>query len=336
MSNMRAWTLHGLPELVDKLGGDSRSMLQQFHISHRQLYSDDATLPSLTFIKLLEACAEQLNSRDFGLKLGYEIGPESMGPVALIAKHCKDVQEAMQAIVKYMHSFLPSLQFVSQPMNQDAYSLVYELQETQAGAARQLMEWGIGVGVRHLQLLVGSNARPYSIHFSHSPLLPINFYRRFFGCPVYFGQEFTSLNIRINDLNKELTLSDPKTKKILADYIERMTSDIDGNLEAQLRASIRSLLPTGRCKLKVIADKYAVSLRTMQRKLEVENIKFNVLLDEVRRELFLVYIAEKSMPMSRVAAMLGYQEQSSLCHACKRWFGKAPNSMRDQLVQAAS
>lgn len=334
MTNMRAWTLHGLPEMVEKLGGDSRDLLRQFHISPRQLYSDDATLPSLTFIRLLETCAEQLDARDFGLKLGYEIGPESLGPVALIAKHCQTGQEALQAVIKYMHSFLPSIQLVSTPLNQDAYSLVYELQENRAGHGRQLMEWGIGVGVRHLQLLVGSHTRPYSIHFSHSPLLPINYYRRFFGCPVYFGQEFTSLDMRISDLEKKLSLSDPKTKRILTDYIDRMTSESSGGLEEQLRGSIRSLLPTGRCKLKIIADKYAVSLRTMQRKLEAENIKFNELVDEVRRDLFLSYLEEKNMPLSQIAAMLGYMEQSSLSHASQRWFGKAPNSIREQLINS--
>ncbi|MEX1665280.1 AraC family transcriptional regulator [Zhongshania arctica] len=333
MGYMRAWTLHGLPEMVDKLGGNSRALLQQFQISPRQLENEDATLPSATFIKLLEACADELGVPDFGLRLGYEIGPGTLGPVALIAKHCENGQEAVSAIIKYLHVFLPAIKLGIQPLNNNADSLIYELQETRAGRSRQFLEWGIGVGARHLQILTGSQSRPHSIHFSHSPLLPINHYRRFFGCPVYFGQEFNSLDMRLDDLRKKLAMNDPKTKEVLADYIEQMTPRGDSTLEEQVRASIRSLLPTGSCKLKIIADKYAVSLRTMQRKLEEEEIKFNDLLDDVRKELFIIYLEENHMQLSQIAALLGYKEQSSLSHACRRWFGKSPSSLFAEIRQ---
>ena len=136
------------------------------------------------------------------------------------------------------------------------------------------------------------------------------------------------MDFRIADLERPLRLNDPKTKQLLGEYIEKNTVATDASLEEQLRASIRTLLPTGRCKLKVIADQYAVSLRTMQRRLESEKLNFNDLTDEVRQELFQVYLQEKNLPLSQIAALLGYREQSSLSHACRRWFGMSPNELR--------
>lgn len=328
MSNMRAWTLHGLPEFVAELGGDTRALFRQYRLSARQLQSDDAVLPAATFIRLLETCARELDCRDFGLRLGYRLGPEALGPVALVARHCETAQEAANAIIKYLHIYMPSLRLSMAPLNDDARSLKFELRETRVGQTRQFIEWSMGVSLRHLQMLAGANARPYSIHFSHTALLPNNYYRRFFGCPVYFGQEFISMDLRIADLARPLALNDPQVKQVLADYIEKTSVADDAGLDEQLRATVRNLLPTGRCKLKVIADHYAVSLRTLQRRLNEEGINFNDLVDDVRRELVIVYLQERALPLSQVAALLGYAEQSSLSHACRRWFGAAPNQLK--------
>ena len=48
----------------------------------------------------------------------------------------------------------------------------------------------------------------------------------------------------------------------------------------------------------------------------------------VRRNRAETYLAERAIPMSHVAAMLGYAEQSSFNRACLRWFGTMPGERR--------
>ncbi len=327
-SNMRAWTLHGLPELVTELGGDVATILQQFNISRRQLESDDATLPSPTFIRLLEFCARELDCPDFGLRLGFRLGPEALGPIVMMAKHCETTGEAALAISSYLHAYIPALTLELIPLNRDARRLKFSVITTGVGSTRQFLEWCMGVSLRNLKLLVGEAATPYSIHFSHPGLLPINQYKRFFGSPVYFGEEFTSLDIRKSDLTKPLAQNDPQLKQVLADYIEKTAISSDASFEERVKSTIKSLLPTGRCKLKVIADQYSMSLRTLQRRLSAEELNFNDMMDDIRKELLDVYLQERNLPLTQVAALLGYGEQSSLTHACQRWYGKSPAQLR--------
>ncbi|WP_373095898.1 AraC family transcriptional regulator [Zhongshania sp.] len=330
-SNMRTWTLHGLPELVSELGGDVGLILQQFNISRRQLESDDATLPSPTFIRLLEFCARELKCPDFGLRLGFRLGPEALGPIVLMAKHCETAGEAALAISSYLHAYIPALTLQLAPLNQSARRLQFTVATTGVGSTRQFLEWSMGVSLRNLKLLAGDSATPYAIHFSHPALLPLNSYKRFFGSPVYFGEEFTSLDIRKSDLNKSLAQNDPQLRQVLADYIEKTAISSDASLEEQIRTTTKILLPTGRCKLKVIADQYSMSLRTLQRRLSSEGLNFNEIVDDIRKELLAVYLQERNLPLTQVAALLGYGEQSSLTHACQRWYGRSPAQLRVEL-----
>ena len=67
-----------------------------------------------------------------------------------------------------------------------------------------------------------------------------------------------------------------------------------------------------------------MSVRTLQRKLKESGQGYQALLDEVRKHLSELYLAEGKLSMSEVAFLIGYQEQSSFNHAFKGWNGMSP------------
>ena len=72
-----------------------------------------------------------------------------------------------------------------------------------------------------------------------------------------------------------------------------------------------------------------ISSRTLQRRLEDEGTSFQQLRDDTRRELAQRYLREPvSSSLSRVAELLGFEDQSNLFRACKRWFGESPGQYR--------
>ena len=78
-----------------------------------------------------------------------------------------------------------------------------------------------------------------------------------------------------------------------------------------------------------IAASLHISSRTLQRRLEDEGTSFQQLRDETRRELAQRYLREPvSSSLSRVAELLGFEDQSNLFRACKRWFGESPGQYR--------
>jgi len=71
-----------------------------------------------------------------------------------------------------------------------------------------------------------------------------------------------------------------------------------------------------------------MSERSLQRRLADEGQTFDALLDELRHELALRYLADKTLAIAEVAFLLGYSEPSAFHRAFKRWTGKTPTQAR--------
>ena len=71
--------------------------------------------------------------------------------------------------------------------------------------------------------------------------------------------------------------------------------------------------------------------RALQRRLRAEGESFEAIKDGVRREIALRYLKDASIPLIRVAKMLGYSETSALSRSCYRWFSASPRQVRGSL-----
>jgi AraC-like DNA-binding protein len=69
----------------------------------------------------------------------------------------------------------------------------------------------------------------------------------------------------------------------------------------------------------------------MQRRLGEGGTSFEVIKEEVRRELAVRYLSQTRLSMSQIALLLDYGEQSTFGRSCRRWFGHSPREMRDLL-----
>ncbi|MED5240023.1 MAG: AraC family transcriptional regulator ligand-binding domain-containing protein [Pseudomonadota bacterium] len=80
--------------------------------------------------------------------------------------------------------------------------------------------------------------------------------------------------------------------------------------------------------LEVMAERFAMSSRSLIRKLKSEDTSYQQLLDEVRKEQALWLLQETSLPIERIAEQLGYQDTSNFSRTFRRWFGQTPLAMR--------
>ena len=76
--------------------------------------------------------------------------------------------------------------------------------------------------------------------------------------------------------------------------------------------------------LQSIAANFNVSARTLQRKLQDEGVSFVQIVEDVKRNLAILYLSSGKCNVKDVAHLLGYKEQSALNRAFKRWTGKTP------------
>ena len=97
-----------------------------------------------------------------------------------------------------------------------------------------------------------------------------------------------------------------------------------------LRQSIHAAIHAATPNLDVVAMRMCCSPRTLQRRLDDRGLKFQLLLDDARLQLAKRYLSKVGTPLSEVALLLGYAEQSAFNHAFKRWTGVTPKVWREK------
>jgi AraC-like DNA-binding protein len=325
----RAWVLQGLGQTISNVGGDVDAYADRFQLPLRLTGDADVRFPGDRLVRLLEACAADLNCPDFGLRAGFAQGRDALGPIALVALHCATVGEALEAIARYLNLLNSALEL--QLLNRrSGPRMSYELKVLRAGPSRQFEEWTLAVGLRVLRLIASDQVRPKAILLPHAPLLPLAHYTHFFGCPVRFSQAGYGVEVFAADLKRPMLRNDPELKDLISGYIEKIADPAVDALRDQVDLMVRKLLPTGRCNLETVAGHFYVSVRTLQRRLEQEHLVFEELVEMARRAGAEQYLADPSVRMSVVAGLLGYATQSSFSHAFRRWHGVSPREWRKQ------
>jgi AraC-like DNA-binding protein len=71
-----------------------------------------------------------------------------------------------------------------------------------------------------------------------------------------------------------------------------------------------------------------MSTRTLSRRLADEGATYEEVLDQLRRSLALQYVKQRSLSLSQIAWLLGYEGSTSFNHAFKRWTGHSPSEAR--------
>ena len=97
---------------------------------------------------------------------------------------------------------------------------------------------------------------------------------------------------------------------------------------SRARAAILALLPEGEPSKGAVAERLAMSERTLTRRLAVDETSYRRLLDDVRRELAVAYMAEPRRSVIETAFLLGFTDQSNFARAFKRWTGETPTEYR--------
>ena len=119
-------------------------------------------------------------------------------------------------------------------------------------------------------------------------------------------------------------------------YLDMLAPDPgDSSIAERARRSIYLLLPAGRATLDQVGDNLALHPRALQRLLDKEGRTFATLLNEVRRELALRYLANSAHSVTAVAQMTGYASPSAFTRWFCAEFGVAPAQWRAEERQAA-
>jgi AraC-like DNA-binding protein len=113
----------------------------------------------------------------------------------------------------------------------------------------------------------------------------------------------------------------------------RQTNDSTSVLVRALQALVFEL-EHGPASLGDIANRLALSERTLRRRLRALGTSYNKILQDVRSCAAQEWLRDSNLTMESIAWRLGYTETANFRHAFKRWTGQSPQAFRRQLHEA--
>jgi len=155
-------------------------------------------------------------------------------------------------------------------------------------------------------------------------------FERFFEGPVRFGARQDALLLRAEILDLPLIESTPELGSQFEAYaaalVRRMTSQ--SSLAERVREEIAEGFLAGSAREGAVAQRLAMTVRTMHRRLDEAGTSFRKLRDELLRERAEQLLGERRVPIGEVSYLLGYREPSNFHRAFRRWTGLTPAEWR--------
>jgi len=207
------------------------------------------------------------------------------------------------------------------------FDLVVTGLDTDAARFPQATEFTLALLLRVLRHALGSTERGWEVLLPHPATASQATWRVDLQVGCREAAPFAALRMPASELDHPLPARNELRLKMAVSYIEAYYRQPE-SVSDQVRRLLGQRLGTGTIMQADIASELALHEKTLQRRLAKEGRAFPTLLDEVRREAFLVLLRRPARPgLAQIAQMLGYSEQAALSRSCQRWFGCSPSEM---------
>lgn len=162
-------------------------------------------------------------------------------------------------------------------------------------------------------------------------------HRTFFGCEIEFDAPVDRVVLPREALDVEPLGANGALWSWLCSQAESELATLAPRPLAQrVREEIRrSLAREPAPSMRSVAGTLGVSERTLRRALAEGATTFRRLTDEARRDIARSLLGREGASITRVALEAGFADASAFTHACRRWFGRPPREIVDDLRRSS-
>ncbi|MDH1011125.1 AraC family transcriptional regulator [Pseudomonas nicosulfuronedens] len=329
MDTVRGTAFLQFGDLLAERGAALRSHLAPHRIDLSVVGNYEKKFSYKSLVQIFEGSAHALAMPELGLELATRQQSTLLGPLQHLAQTAPTAGEGLAAVVRYMHLYSPSILFRLERRN-GCTLLCFDNTLPCIEEIPQIVEKSLLHGKLMMAELLGTPFQPTTVLLRHPPQAELSVYRRYFDCPVLFGQDHNALVIAQRDLQRPCARHDALLHSIVRFYLEAH-SDAGEKLGFAVERHIHALLPKQRCSLEQVAQLLDLHPRTLQRRLANDGIDFEEHVDQIRRHRAEQLLGHSDLSIARIAQELGYRRTTSFCRAHHRWFGMAPIEHRRAL-----
>ena len=295
----------------------------------RELAASSRLLPHRSVNRFIRECLQATQRPWLGLELGQAMQLSAHGPLGYAVAASRDLRQALTMVARFAPIRNAALRLRLRP---EADGAAFELVERlDLGDVREFMACTILATVaRVVEAVLGQSPTSIAadLPFAEPPWR--DRIERLLHGPLRFGAPRLALHLPAALLAAPCMTADAAAFDRARRECEATLASAASSSSMAQRVRERLLGVEGEAHptLAALAAEFAVSPRTLIRRLKDEGTRYQALLDEVRRERALWYLQHTRDSVESIAARLGYEDTSNFSRTFRRWFGVAPSEVR--------
>lgn len=334
---MLASIVRGLFEVAVGAGVDRAALLRRLEVDEATLADTNASVPLEAHMRVWEALGELALPEPLALGLVRHFRVDMFGVFGWVmmnvplAGDIVKVSRRFQALVG--DPFVPNIDDTADAMT------IHRVFEPRIAKTRVAPEYAVAITVWLIREMTGiapGEELVREVWFQHPPLDDAPLHDAFYGVNVRWSAPETRLVLARSAVDRPVLRRNPELFAYLEKHAEELQAKIaaSSSVANRVRALVLETLKSGEPTPAAIAKRLSTSERTLQRRLKDEGRTFAEILDDVRRELAVRYLADPKLAIFEIAFLLGYSETSPFTRAFKRWTNEAPAEYRARISAA--
>ncbi len=267
-----------------------------------------------------------------GLHAGQMVDPDRMGLVGHVFFNCDTLGEA---VIQYARLQRLINESVKLTFEQDGDQAVLSWQADSPGHyCRQDMDRTLASVLARTRHFIHPDIVADWVEIAHPKPVYAEEYRKLLGGPVRFGCQKTRIAFSSDYLSHPIPHRNPYVYSAVLKQVNTLLARIQSRrtFGRKIRRLISQQMSTERIDADTLARQCHMSRQTLYRRLKKEGLGFHELVEDVRKDKALRYVASDRYALGEIAFLLGFSELSAFSRAFKRWTGISPAQYRTQTL----
>ena len=326
-SSISSWALL-VAKALEADGYDSEDLFRRAGLDPAKLKDADARYPIEGMRRLWRLAVQVTGDPYFGLKAARFWHPTTMNALGYSWMASDSLRDALTRMTRYGRLVTTVAEMTLEEFD-DHFAFRIRSLIARSQTPNEAVDAGLATLVGMCRMSYGDDFHPLRVVTQRPAFDDPAPFVEYFQAPVEFSAPDNILYFSKASLEAHLPTANPRLARVNDRVITQYLAQFDkGSTAMRVRAKLIDLLSAGNVTQQDVADSLHMSLRTLQRKLSVENTSYKELLDETRRELANQYLRQACLSVSEVTYLLGFSEPSNFARAFKRWTGRTPSDFR--------